>query len=172
MGRMKKRMWIPNDVKRIRDIIMLFLNTHPCGFNVLCGRTQWPTPDEMREWFSFLGERGDYGVKIQTYSDVYTEQRYAEAGESAEQRFDALMRHGGVKAMRDVIAEYARVYPDNVRLLECVGNAGLPGAKSLEAVAGELCMDVKTLRRRQEAIAEDIACGIYYAADDSFQIVA
>lgn len=171
MGRMRKRLWTPNDVKKIRDIIMLFLNTHPCGYNVLCGRAKWPTPEEIREWLSYLRQNCDYGVKIQTYNGVYTEQRHVEAVESAETRFDVLSCHGGQRTIQNVITEYARIYPDNVRLLEQIGNAGLPGAKSLEAVAGEYCMDVKTLRRRQEIIAEDIACGVYYYPEP-FKIVA
>lgn len=167
-GRMKKGIWIPNDVKRIKNIILLFLNTHPAGFNVLCGKAEWPCDAEIREWFEFLGERGDTGVTVQTCSDVYTEQRYVEAGDVAVHRFDALFRHGGVERLREVVKEYGRVYPDNLSILERIGNAGIAGAETIDAIAESLNIDIRTLRRRQDAIAEDIACGIYYAAEDAF----
>ena len=146
MGRKRTKIWISSRVRLIKELILLFLDTHPLGFNVLTGAARWPDDEELAE-------------------------RRIESAESAKRAFDAFDRYGGAERVYAVMEQYRKAYPDNYELLRKVGNAGLPGAKSLEAVAGEYYCDVKTLRRREAAIAEDIASGVVYGEGTSFSLV-
>lgn len=171
MGRKRTKIWISSRVRLIKELILLFLDTHPLGFNVLTGAARWPDGEELAEWLSFVFSSRSEDVHVQSEPSVFEAQRRIESAESAKRAFDAFDRYGGAARVYAVMEQYRKAYPDNYELLRKVGNAGLPGAKSLEAVAGEYYCDVKTLRRREAAIAEDIASGVVYGEGTSFSLV-
>ena len=127
--------------------------------------------EELAEWLSFVFASRREDVHVQNEPSVFEAQRRIESAESAARAFDAFDRYGGAERVYAVMEQYRKAYPDNYELLRKVGNAGLPGAKSLEALAGEYYYDVKTLRRREAAIAEDIASGVVYGDGTSFSLV-
>ena len=170
MGRKRTKIWISSRVRLIKELILLFLDTHPLGFNVLTGAARWPDSDEVAEWLAFVFSSGD-DVRVQSKPSVFEAQRLIESKESAARAFGAFERYGGAARVYAVMEQYRAAYPDNYELLRKVGNAGLPGAKSLEALAGEYYCDVKTLRRREAAIAEDIASGVVYGDGTSFSLL-
>ena len=170
MGRKRTKIWISSRVRLIKELILLFLDTHPLGFNVLTGAARWPDGDEVAEWLAFVYSSGE-AVHVQSEPSVFEAQRLIESKESAARAFSAFEQYGGAARVYAVMEQYRAAYPDNYELLRKVGNAGLPGAKSLEALAGEYYCDVKTLRRREAAIAEDIASGVVYGEGTSFSLV-
>lgn len=170
MGRKRTKIWISSRVRLIKELILLFLDTHPLGFNVLTGAARWPDGDEVAEWLAFVYSSGE-AVHVQSKPSVFEAQRLIESKESAARAFSTFEQYGGAARVYAVMEQYRKAYPDNYELLRKVGNAGLPGAKSLEALAGEYYCDVKTLRRREAAIAEDIASGIVYGEGTSFSLV-
>ena len=170
MGRKRTKIWISSRVRLIKELILLFLDTHPLGFNVLTGAARWPDGDEVAEWLAFVYSSGE-AVHVQNEPAVFEAQRLIESKESAARVFGAFEQYGGAARVYAVMEQYRAAYPDNYELLRKVGNAGLPGAKSLEALAGEYYCDVKTLRRREAAIAEDIASGVVYGEGTSFSLL-
>lgn len=171
MGRKRTKIWISSRVRLIKELILLFLDTHPLGFNVLTGAARWPDGDEVAEWLAFVYSSQGKAVHVQSEPSVFEAQRLIESKESAARAFSAFEQYGGAARVYTVMEQYRAAYPDNYELLRKVGNAGLPGAKSLEALAGEYYCDVKTLRRREAAIAEDIASGVVYGEGTSFSLL-
>lgn len=170
MGRKRTKIWISSRVRLIKELILLFLDTHPLGFNVLTGAARWPDGDEVAEWLAFVYSSGE-AVHVQSEPSVFEAQRLIESAESAARAFSAFEQYGGAARVYAVMEQYRAAYPDNYELLHKIGNAGLPGAKSLEALAGEYYCDVKTLRRREAAIAEDIASGVVYGEGTNFSLL-
>lgn len=165
MGRRRKGIWIPKDVLKMADIIALFLNKHASGFLVLCGKCPWPDLEELNEMLRYVngGNSEALGVRVQGGVDIPLAQRHVEAIESAEWVYRFLDRYGGTVAVAASMQEYHRARPQEYELLRRIGMAGQPGAKSIESLAGEFYMDVKTLyARKQQAIVDiafDVVCG-------------
>ena len=166
MARRRSKIWIPKSVNRIKNILSLFIDTHPAGLAVLAGQCSWPDPEEIHEMIAFSRPHYDTGVPIQGGQQVYQAQRRIEMLEGEKCMIDILDRYGGKERVKEVMQEYAQAYPDKWQILQDVGNVGRPGAKSLEAIAGKHHMDIKTLRNTRDRIIEEIAMGIVFWGED------
>ena len=169
MGRHKHRLIIPKKVVQIIDIISLLLDYHPAGYLVLCGRTDWPDDEEIAE---MLRKRDGAGepVHVQGGPDIPLAQRRVEAIEAARHYIGALDHYGGKTAMIDAVKDFQRHAPQRCELLRRIGTAGMPGAKSLEALSGEYHMDMKTLYAYKHEAIKDIAYIVVYGGED-FELV-
>lgn len=150
------------------DIIELFLDKHAAGFLVLCGKCPWPDIEELNEMLRYVngGNSEDLGVRVQGGADIPLAQRHVEAIESAEWVYRFLDRYGGTAAVAAAMQEYRQARPQEYDLLQRIGMAGRPGAKSIESLAGEFFMDVKTLYARKQQATIDIAFSVVYGGDD------
>lgn len=165
MGRHKKRLIISKPVARIIDIISLLLDCHPAGYLVLCGRADWPDDEEVAEMLR-LRSGAPEPVHVQGGPEIPEAQRRVEAMEGARRYMSVLDRYGGVPALIEAVNDYRRHDPQRSELLKRIGMAGMPGAKSLEAIAGEYYMDVKTLYSNRYEAVKDIAYIMVYSADN------
>ena len=163
MGRQKKGLWIPKDVSKMADIISLFIDKHAAGYMVLAGCGSWPDLEELHEMLQYVhGSAGDTGVHVQGGPALPLAQRRIEAIESAEWVYTFLNKFGGAQVIACVMRDYARQRPRESEILRRVGMAGFPGAKSIEALAGEFYVDVKTLCSMKNQAITEIAFGIVY----------
>ena len=165
MGRHKKLLSIPKSVARIMDIISLLLDCHPAGYLVLCGRAEWPDDEEVAEMLRLHNGSGE-PVHVQGGQEIPEAQRRVEAIEGARAYISALDRYGGASALIDAVNDYRRHDPQRSELLKKIGMAGMPGAKSLEALAGEYHMDIKTLYANRREAVKDIAYLLVYSGDN------
>ena len=165
MGRHKHRLIIPKKVARIMDIISLLLDCHPAGYLVLCGRTEWPDDEEIAEMLRNRDGAGE-SVHVQGGPDIPEAQRRVEAIEGARQYVGFLDRFGGAPALVAAVNEYRRHDPQRSELLKRIGMAGMPGAKSLEALAGEYHISRSTLTMWQKEIIKDIAYIVVYSGEN------
>lgn len=165
MGRHKKRLIISKPVARIIDIISLLLDCHPAGYLVLCGRADWPDDEEVAEMLR-LRNGASEPVHVQGGPEIPEAQRRVEAIEGARRYMAALDRYGGTQALVSAVNDYRRHDPQRCELLKRIGMAGMPGAKSLEALAGEYCMDIKTLYANRREAVKDIAMMVVYGGED------
>lgn len=165
MGRHKKRLIISKPVARIIDIISLLLDCHPAGYLVLCGRADWPDDEEVAEMLR-LRNGASEPVHVQGGPEIPEAQRRVEAIEGARRYMAALDRYGGVRALVEAVNDYRRHDPQRSELLKRIGMAGMPGAKSLEAIAGEFNMDMKTLYRVRRDALRGIAFDVVYGHGD------
>lgn len=168
MGRRRKGIWIPKDVLKMADIIALFLNKHAAGFLVLCGKSPWPDVEELNEMLRYVngGDSEALEVRVQGGTNIPFAQRHVEAIESAEWVYRFLDRYGGTAAVTAAMQEYHRARSQEYELLRRIGMAGQPGAKSIESLAGEFFMDVKTLYARKQQAIIDIAFGVVYGGEN------
>lgn len=167
MGRQKKGLWIPKDVSRMADILLLFLDKHAAGFLVLCGKCSWPDLEELNEMLRYVNGGADStGVRVQGGPSIPFAQRRVESIESAEWVYKFIDRYGGTAAIATAMREYKQARPQDCELLRRIGMAGMPGAKSLEALAEEFFMDTKTLYARKRQAVIDIAFGVVYSGED------
>lgn len=167
MGRRKKGLWIPKDVSKMANILSLFLDKHAVGFFVLCGKCPWPNLEELGEMLRCVNDTTEEtGVHIQGGVNVSPAQRRVEAIESAECVYKFLERYGGHSAVARAVKEYSKVKPRECELLRRIGTAGMPGAKSLEALAGEYHMNIKTLYAYKHEAIKNIACIVVYSGND------
>lgn len=165
MGRNRNLLIIPKKVKKVMDIISLMLDCHPAGYLVLCGREEWPGDEEVAEMLRLRG--GASGpAHVQGGLDIPLAQRRVEAIESARQYVGFLDRFGGVPALVEAVNDYRRHDPQRSELLKRIGMAGMPGAKSLEALAGEYNMDIKTLYANKREAVKDIAMLVVYGGEE------
>lgn len=165
MGRRKKLLSIPKAVARIMDIISLLIDCHPAGYLVLCGRAEWPDDEEVAEMLR-LRDGASEPVHVQGGQEIPEAQRRVEAIESAHAYMSALDRYGGAPALVEAVNDYRRHDPQRSDLLKKIGMAGMPGAKSLEALAGEFHIDVKTLYAYKRESIKDIAYILAYSGDN------
>ena len=93
-------------------------------------------------------------------------QRRVEAIEGARRYMAALDRYGGVRALVEAVNDYRRHDPQRSELLKRIGMAGMPGAKSLEALAGEYHISRSTLTIWQKEIIKDIAYIVVYSGEN------
>ena len=165
MGRHKKRLIISKPVARIIDIISLLLDCHPAGYLVLCGRAAWPDDEEVAEMLR-LRNGASEPVHVQGGPEIPEAQRRVEAIEGARRYMAALDRYGGVRALVEAVNDYRRHDPQRSELLKRIGMAGMPGAKSLEALAGEYHISRSTLTMWQKEIIKDIAYIVVYSGEN------
>lgn len=170
MGRHKKRLIISKPVARIMDIISLLLDCHPAGYLVLCGRADWPDDEEVAEMLR-LRNGASEPVHVQGGPEIPEAQRRVEAIEGARRYMAALDRYGGIRALVEAVNDYRRHDPQRSELLKRIGMAGMPGAKSLEAIAGENYISYPTLMRWRYEIVKDIAYLVAFR-DESFDLSA
>ena len=164
MGRHKKRLIISKPVARIMDIISLLLDCHPAGYLVLCGRADWPDDEEVAEMLR-LRSGASEPVHVQGGPEIPEAQRRVEAIEGARRYMAALDRYGGIRALVEAVNDYRRHDPQRSELLKRIGMAGMPGAKSLEALAGEYYIDTKTLYAYKREAVKDIAMLVVYSGE-------
>lgn len=165
MGRHKSRLIITKPVARVIDIITLILDCHPAGWLVLCGRADWPDAEEVAEMLR-LRNGAPEPVHVQGGPDIPEAQRRVEAIEGARQYVGFLDRFGGAPALIEAVNEYRRHDPQRSELLKRIGMAGMPGAKSLEALAGEYYIDMKTLYAWKRESVKDIAYSVVYSVEN------
>lgn len=165
MGRHKHRLIIPKKVARIMDIISLLLDCHPAGYLVLCGRTEWPDDEEIAEMLRNRDGAGE-SVHVQGGPDIPVAQRRVEALEAARQYIGVLDHYGGTAALVNALRDFQRHDPQRSELLKRIGMAGMPGAKSLEALAGEYHISRSTLTLWQKEIIKDIAYIVVYSGEN------
>ena len=165
MGRKKKLLILQTKVIKIMDIISLMLDCHPVGYLVLCGREEWPSDEDVAEMLR-LRNGSNEPVHVQGGPEIPEAQRRVEAIESARRYMSALDRYGGTQALVSAVNDYRRHDPQRCELLKRIGMAGMPGAKSLEALAGEYCMDIKTLYANRREAVKDIAMMVVYGGED------
>lgn len=169
MGRHKNRLIIPKKVARIMDIISLLLDCHPAGYLVLCGRTEWPDDEEIAEMLRNRDGAGE-SVHVQGGPDIPVAQRRVEAIEAARHYVGGALDHyGGTAALVGAVKDFQRHDPQRCELLRRIGTAGMPGAKSLEALAGEYHMDLKTLYAYKHEAIKDIAYIVAYS-EENFEL--
>lgn len=161
MSRRRRVQFVPKSVRKMEAIIVLLLERHPAGFTVLSGRSPWPDLDELAEMLSFCPS-DNIDICVKGGATIPFAQRRVEGLDRARELYNFLEKYGGAKAVADVVAEYRRARPRAFNLLARVGNAGLPGAKSLEDVAFDCAIDVKTLRAQKARAVREIAVGIVY----------
>ena len=101
MGRKRTKIWISSRVRLIKELVLLFLDTHPLGFNVLTGAARWPDGDEVAEWLAFVYSSGE-AVHVQNEPSVFEAQRLIESKESAARAFSAFEQYG----VRSLLAEH------------------------------------------------------------------
>ena len=164
MGRHKHRLIIPKKVAKIIDIISLLLDCHPAGYLVLCGRTEWPDDEEVAEMLHSRDGTSD-PVHVQGGPDIPLAQRRVEAIEAARYYLGALDSYGGKTALINAVNDFQQHDPQRCELLRRIGTAGMPGAKSLEALAGEYHMDMKTLYAYKHEAIKDIAYIAVYSGE-------
>lgn len=164
MGRKKHKLLRQDKVIKVMDIISLMLDCHPVGYLVLCGREEWPSDEEIAEMLR-LRNGASEPVHVQGGHDIPSAQRRVEALESARQYVGFLDRFGGVRALVGAVNDYRRHDPQRSELLKRIGMAGMPGAKSLEALAGEYNMDMKTLYANRREAVKDIAMLVVYSGE-------
>ena len=166
MGRQKNRLIIPKKVARIMDIISLLLDCHPAGYLVLCGRTEWPDDEEIAEMLRNRDGASE-PVHVQGGPDIPLAQRRVEAIEAAKHYVGGALDHyGGTAALVGAVKDFQRHDPQRCELLRRIGTAGMPGAKSLEALAGEYHMDMKTLYAYKRETIKDIAYIMVYSGEE------
>ncbi|OUO94790.1 hypothetical protein [Cloacibacillus sp. An23] len=165
MGRKKKLLILQTKVIKIMDIISLMLDCHPVGYLVLCGREEWPSDEDIAEMLR-LRNGSSEPVHVQGGPEIPEAQRRVEAIEGARRYMSALDRYGGTHALISAVNDYRRHDPQRCELLKRIGMAGMPGAKSLEALAGEYCMDMKTLYANRREAVKDIAMMVVYGGED------
>lgn len=168
MGRQKNRLIIPKNVARIMDIITLLLDCHPAGYLVLCGQAEWPDNEEIAEMLRNRNGSSEH-VHVQSGSDVPFAQLRAEAIEAAKHYIGYLEHHGGFEALAGAVRDLQRHDPQRCELLRRIGMSGMPGAKSLEALAGEYHMNIKTLYAYKHDTIKDIAY-IFVFGGDNFEL--
>ena len=156
MGRKKHKLLLQDKVIKVMDIISLMLDCHPVGYLVLCGREEWPSDEEVAEMLR-LRSGASEPVHVQGGPDIPLAQRRVEAIDHARQYVGFLDNFGGVPALVEAVKEYRKQCPHDSELLKRIGMAGMPGAKSLEALAGEYNMDMKTLYSTRRKAVQNIA---------------
>lgn len=165
MGRKKKLLIIQPKVIKVMDIISLMLDCHPVGYLVLCGREEWPSDEDVAEMLRLRNGSGD-PVHVQGGPEIPEAQRRVEAIEGARRYLSSLDRYGGVPALVEAVNDYRRHDPQRSDLLKRIGMAGMPGAKSLEALAGEYHIDMKTLYSYRRESVKDIAMCVVYGGKE------
>ena len=156
MGRKKHKLLLQDKVIKVMDIISLMLDCHPVGYLVLCGREEWPSDEEVAEMLR-LRNGASEPVHVQGGPEIPLAQRRVEAIERAHQYVGFLDNFGGVPALIEATKEYQRENPHDSGLLKRIGMAGMPGAKSIEALAGEYHIDMKTLYSTRRKAVQNIA---------------
>lgn len=165
MGRHQHLLILPPKVIKIMDIISLLLDCHPVGYLVLCGREEWPGDEEVAEMLR-LRSGGGEPVHVQGGKEIPEAQRRVEAIEGARRYMSALDRYGGASALIAAVKDYRRHDPQRSDLLKDIGTAGMPGAKSLEALAAKYHMDIKTLYAYRREAVKDIAMCVVYGGEE------
>ena len=168
MGRRRRpiKPHITKHEAHIIDLISLLLDCHPAGYLVLCGRADWPDDEEVAEMLR-LRNGSNEPVHVQGGQEIPEAQRRVEAMERARRYVSsALDRHGGVPALVDSMNSFRAQCPQDAELLKRIGMSGMPGAKSLEAIAGEFNMDMKTLYRVRRDALRGIAFDVVYGHGD------
>lgn len=166
MGRQKKWIWFPHDVTRIADILTLIIDTHAAGFAVLCGRYDWPTVDELAEMITLSKGGGQDIGPIQGGRKTPLAMSLVEAMDAAKSMLKFLDKFGGSGSVARAMNDYKAAQAHNYNLLCQVGMAGMPGAKSIEAIAGALHMDVKTLYTTKAAALTEIAFDVVFSGEN------
>ena len=149
MTRRKRKIWIPKDAQKIKGILLFMLRTHPAGLAVLSGTLPFPSLDELAEMTTLSSPAPGTSIKGGLQDFLTT-----------------LDGHGGATRLAEVIAEYARAYPEKYGILQEVGNRGKLNAKSLETIAGEHHVDPKTLRNLRDKIIEEIAMAVVFQGEN------
>ena len=165
MGRKKHKLLLQDKVIKVMDIISLMLDCHPVGYLVLCGREEWPSDEEVAEMLRLRNGTSE-PVHVQGGPEIPEAQRRVEAIEGARRYMAALDRYGGVRALVEAVNDYRRHDPQRSELLKRIGMAGMPGAKSLEALAGEYHISRTTLTMWQKEIIKDIAYIVVYSGEN------
>ena len=172
MGRHKKYLFFPKDLSRMVDILTLVIDYHAVGFLVLCGKVEWPDAEELCEMIAYQRGIPESAERVQGGTDIPIEQRKVEARESAGRILSFIDKYGGTQIIAKAMREYKYSKPQEYELLHRIGMAGFPGAKSLEAIAGEKHMDIKTLYAAKRTAIKEIAFYVVYANKDELVLVS
>lgn len=163
----KKKLWIPNSVRKIESIIVLFLETHPVGLAVLSGKYEYPNEDEIHEMFSCFNIHDTLGVRIKGGESVYQAQKRIEQIESEVSSLKILSKYGGKERMAEVFCEYEENNPESFKILKEISNIGKPSGKTMSALSEEFKLDIKTLKKKRKQTIEEIAMRVVFYGEDS-----
>lgn len=166
MGRQKKWIWFPHDVTRMSDILALILDTHAAGFAVLCGRYDWPTVEELAEMITLSRSSTEDVGPVQGGKKTPYALSLAESLDAARDMYRFLDKFGGKDNVKRAMEEYRISQEHNYNLLYQIGMAGMPGAKSIEAIAGASHMDIKTLYATKATALTEIAFDVVFSNEN------